>query len=57
MTTTTELAADLGVDAGDVDALLELLHERALELPDDLVSSLRRVLDHHGERTTPAGLY
>ena len=57
MTTTTHLAADLGVDPGDVDVLLELLDERVPELSDDLAGFLRSVLDPHGERTAPAGLY
>jgi hypothetical protein len=57
MTTTTHLATDLGVDPGDVDVLLALLDERAPELSDDLAGFLRSVLDPHGERTAPAGLY
>ena len=56
-TTTADLAADLGVDEGDVDVLLELLDEQPPDLPDDLASFLRDVLDPHGERTAPAGLY
>jgi len=56
-TTTADLAVDLGVDEGDVDVLLELLDERAGELSDDLAALLRDVLDQHGERTAPAGLY
>ena len=36
---------------------LALLDERAPELSDDLASFLRSVLDPHGERTAPAGLY
>lgn len=55
--TTVDLAADLGVDEGDVGVLLEQLGERAPELPDDLASFLRECLDPHGERTAPAGLY
>jgi len=39
------LAADLGVDEGDVDVLLELLEERARELTDELAAFLRDVLD------------
>jgi hypothetical protein len=57
MTTTVDLAADLGVDAGDVDILLDQLDEPALDLPDELAAFLRDVLDPHGERTAPAGLY
>jgi hypothetical protein len=38
-TTTSALAADLGVDPGDVDVLLELLDERTPVLPDDLPPS------------------
>jgi hypothetical protein len=56
-TTTADLAADLGVDEGDVDVLLELLDEQPPDLPDDLAGFLRDVLDAHGERTAPAGLY
>ena len=55
--TTADLAADLGVDKGDVDVLLELLDERTLELPDELAGFVRQVLDPHGERTAPPGLY
>ena len=65
-TTTADLAADLGVDEGDVDVLLELLDEDEKGaqivrtpggLPDDVADFLRDVLDPHGERTAPAGLY
>ena len=56
-TTTADLAAVLGVDEGDVDVLLKLLDEPAPELPDDLAGFLREVLDPHGERTAPVGLY
>jgi hypothetical protein len=57
MTTTMDIAEDLGVDEGDVDVLLEQLGESEQELPDDLAGFLRRLLDPHGERTAPAGLY
>ena len=56
-TTATTLAADLGVDEGDIDVLLGLLDERAPELHDELAAFLRRGLDPHGERTAPPGLY
>jgi hypothetical protein len=56
-TTIMDLAADLGVDEGDVDVLLEQLGENDPQLPDDLAGFLRRVLDPHGERTAPPGLY
>jgi hypothetical protein len=56
-TTTADLAADLGVDEGDVDVLLELLGEQARDLPAELAAFLRDILDPHGERTAPAGLY
>ena len=48
MTTTGDLATDLGVDEGDVDVLLHQLGESKQELPDDLAGILRRVLDPHG---------
>jgi len=51
------LAADLGIDEGDVDVLLELLDERAREFSDELAAFLRQLLDPHGERTAPPGLY
>jgi hypothetical protein len=54
---TADLAADLGVDEGDVAVLLEQLDEPADELPDELAAFLRELLDPHGERTAPAGLY
>jgi hypothetical protein len=59
MTTATSdlAAADLGVEKGDVDVLLELLDESARELPDELAGFLREVLDPQGERTAPDGLY
>jgi hypothetical protein len=52
-----DLAADLGVDEGDVDVLLNQLSESKQELPDDLAGFLRRLLDPHGERTAPSRLY
>jgi hypothetical protein len=57
MTTAAALAADLGVDLGDVEVLLEQLDEPVPELADDLASFLRQVLDPHGERTAPPGFY
>jgi hypothetical protein len=57
VTTTAGLATDLGVDEGDVGVLLDQLGESMQELPDDLAGFLRRLLDPHGERTAPAGLY
>ena len=54
----TDLAADLGIDEGDVGVLLEQLDERDPQrLPDELAAFLRRMLDPNGERTAPAGLY
>jgi hypothetical protein len=44
----------LGVSEGDVDVLLG---QGAAGLPSELASFLRNVLDRHGERTAPAGLY
>jgi hypothetical protein len=57
VTTTADLAADLGLDVGDVDVLLEQLDESPAELPDELAGFLRRVLSPHGERDAPPGLY
>ena len=56
-TTTAELAPALGVSEGDLEVLLGQLGERAARLPTELASFLRSVLDPHGERTAPAGLY
>jgi hypothetical protein len=61
-TTIADLAAGLGLDEGDIDVVLELLGEdepdlHAAELPDDVASFVRRLLDPHGERTAPATLY
>jgi hypothetical protein len=47
----------VGACEGDVDVLLGQLGERAARLPNDLASFLRSVLDPHGERTAPVGLY
>ena len=47
-TTPAALAADLGVDPGDVDVLLDHLDEPAHVLPADLAGFLRAVLDPHG---------
>ena len=52
-TTATTLAADLGVDEGDIDVLLDLLDEHPPELPDELAAFLRGEFDPHGERTAP----
>jgi hypothetical protein len=57
MTTTADLTPDLGVDEGDVDVLLEQLGESEPQLRDDLAGFLHQLLDPHGERTAPAGLY
>ena len=63
--TTADLAADLGLEAGAVDVLLELLDadegsavvRTPDKLPDELAGFLRVVRDPHGERTAPPGLY
>jgi hypothetical protein len=57
MASTGDLAADLGVDEGDIAVLLYQLDERAAELSDDLATFLRDVLDPHGERTAPPVFY
>jgi hypothetical protein len=56
-TTTSDLAAALGVSEGDVEVLLGQLGVSAARLPNELASFLRSVLDPHGERTAPTGLY
>jgi hypothetical protein len=56
-TTTTDLAADLGVAEGDVEVLLGQLDEPGPELPAELGGFVRQLLDPHGERTAPPGLY
>ena len=40
------LLADLGVEEGDIDVLLELLDERSPELSDELAAFLRRCSTH-----------
>ena len=67
MTTTADLADDLGVDEADVALLLARLSEDDPDLTggtlsvdtvsDDTASFIRQLLDPHGERTAPAGLY
>jgi len=52
-----ELAADLGVDEGDIRVLLRQLGEQTPDMPDELAEFLRLMFDPHGERTAPAGLY
>ena len=51
------LAADLGIDEGDVRTLLRQLGEQTPEVPDELAGWLRQMFDSHGELTAPAGLY
>jgi hypothetical protein len=57
MAGTDDLAADLGVDEGDVRVLLRQLGEQTPDLPGELAAFLRRLLDPHGERTAPANLF
>jgi hypothetical protein len=57
MARSKDLAADLGIDEGDVPTLLRQLGEQTPEMPDDLAERLRQMFDPHGERTAPAGLY
>ncbi len=57
MATTRDLATDLGVDEGDVRVLLRQLGEQTPEMPHELASFVRQLLDPHGERTAPMGLY
>jgi hypothetical protein len=51
-----DLATDLGVDAGDVDVLLELL-ELLVSCRTTWRRSCASCSTPHGERTAPAGLY
>ena len=55
--TAQDLATDLGVDEGDVRVLLRQLGEQTPEMPDELATFLRQLLDQHGERTAPVSLY
>lgn len=57
MATSEDLAADLGLDEGDVRVLLRQLGEQTPEMPAELTDWIRRTFDPHGERTAPAGLY
>lgn len=57
MGSTEDLAADLAVDEGDVVVLLKQLGEHALDMPEELAAFVAQLLDPHGERTAPAGLY
>ena len=57
MGSTADLAADLGVDDGDVRVLLRQLGEQTPDVPDELAAFLRELLDPHGERTAPPGFY
>ena len=67
VTTTADLADDLGVDEADVSLLLARLSEDDPDLTggtlsvdtvsDYTASFIRQQLDPHGERTAPAGLY
>jgi hypothetical protein len=45
MASTDDLAAELGIDEGNVRVLLRQLGEQTPDLPDDLVESLRRLLN------------
>jgi hypothetical protein len=55
MASADDLAADLGVDEGDVRVLLRQLGERTHE--NALAAFLRQMLDPHGERTQPPRFY
>ena len=52
-----DLAADLGLDEGDVRVLLRQLGEQTPDMPDELATFLRQTFDPNGERTAPPGLY
>ena len=57
MSSTDDLAADLGLDEGDIVVLLRELGEQTPEMPDELAAWIRRTFDPHGERTAPPGFY
>ena len=62
MTTTADLADELGVDEAVVALFLARLTEDDPDLADgtvsdDTASFIRHLLDPNGERTAPAGLY
>ena len=57
MPSTNDLAADLGLEEGDVVVLLRQLGEETPEMPDELAAWIRRTFDPHGERSAPANLY
>ena len=57
MASTGDLAADLGVDEGDVRVLLRQLGEHTPDMTDELASFLRQLLDPNGERTSAPGFY
>ncbi len=54
---TDDLAANLGLDAGDVRVLLRHLGEQTPDMPDELAVFLRQMLDPNGERTAPPSFY
>jgi hypothetical protein len=57
MDSTEDLASDLGVDEADVVVLLRQLGESTPDVPNELASFVRRLLDPHGERTAPPNLF
>ena len=54
---TEDLAAELGLDEGDVRVLLRQLGEQTPDIPDELAAWIRQTFDPHGERTASAGFY
>ena len=52
-----ELARDLGVSPGDVRTVLAWMGVASIELTPEECGAVREILDPHGERTAPAGLY
>ncbi len=57
MASTEDLAADLGLDEGDVRVLLRQLGEQTPDMPDELAAFLRQLFDPNGERTAPPSFY
>jgi hypothetical protein len=57
MNSAEDLAADLGVDEGDVAVLLTQFGQRPPDVSDEAAAFLRRLLDPHEGRTLPPSLF